>query len=275
MIVEEAIRYQLFIRNNCPDFADLPVADAGLNYFYGIRFYQEKGNPIPSLACNGQPYDRKDGHSYSAPEGMGVPFGTLFVHHNCTLYVFETYNYQGNYKTLRGPLALYEGTDLFHRCYDDDGNLNLPCAHSFLVECSMSMANCVPSDEWATVAYLDNADSSIPTKFTYEYQIGTEWSSEISQGFEVDISVTTTIKASFFKIFEAEVSSTFHTGYNWQKTSSEAKSEVTTYTIETEIPAGRIFKIEQAKGLCGDSEVQTEMFKTTDEVTGESQIFHH
>ena len=272
MIVEEAIRYQLFIRNNCPDFADLPVADAGLNYFYGIRFYPERGNPIPSLACNGGSYDRKDGYSYSAPEGMGIGMGTLFVHHGCTFYVFEDYNYQGNYKTLRGPKDLYEGTDLFHRC---GGNLNIPCAHSFLVECSMSMANCVPSDEWATVAYLDNADSSIPTKFTYEYQIGTEWSSEISQGFDVDISVTRTIKASFFKIFEAEVSSTFHTGYNWQKTSSEAKSEVTTYTIETEIPAGGIFKIEQARGSCGDSEVQTEMFKTTDEVTGKSQIFHH
>lgn len=103
------------------------------------------------------------------------------------------------------------------------------------------------------MAYLDNSGSSIPTKFTYKYTIGTAWSSEVSHGFNVDVSVTLTIKASFFQIFSAEVSTSFSTGYNWQSTSSEAKNEETSYTIETDVPSGTIVQIEQAQGMCGAS----------------------
>ena len=192
--------------------------------------------------------------------------GTLFIY-GCVLYVFSDYNYQGDMHTYKGPFSSFNGPDLFHTC-----NGGIPCANSFSVECEMSMPDCAPSDAWISVAYLDNAGSSIPTKFTYQYTIGTEWSTEVSQGFNVDVSVTTTIQAAFFEIFSAEVSTSFSTGYNWQSTSSEARSEETSYTIETEVPAGAIIRIEQARGLCGASEVKTEMFRHTDMKTGKSKI---
>ena len=61
-----------------------------------------------------------------------------------------------------------------------------------------------PSDEKNPVAFLHNSGSSLLSKFTYKYQIETEWFSEISQGFNIDYSVTATIKASFYGLFEAE-----------------------------------------------------------------------
>ena len=135
------------------------------------------------------------------------------------------------------------------------------------------MPKCKPRDNWRTVAVLDNSGSSIPTIFTYYYYIGTEWSTEISQGFNVDASVTVKTQASFFGLFKGEVSGTLSTGYNWQSISSEAKSEQTSYTIETEIQAGAKSKIEQVQGVCGDSTVNTEMFRHTDEKTGKMRVY--
>ena len=196
--------------------------------------------------------------------------GSVYVHSGCQLHIFEKPDYQGKMATIKGPVFQYDDKDygVLKKCY------GRPCVRSYIVECGMIMPNCVPSDEWTSVAYLDNSGSSFPTTFTYEYAIGTEWSTEISQGFHIDVSVTQTVKASFFEIFEASVSTTFSTGYNWQHTSYEARSEVSTFNIETEIPAGKILKIEQARGVCGNSAIKTEMFKTTEINSGRSKIFY-
>jgi len=44
--------------------------------------------------------------------------------------------------------------------------------------------------------------------------------------------------------------------------SSEAKSDSRELTVETHVPAGESIKIEQTKGKCGDSTVNTEMFRS-------------
>ena len=51
------------------------------------------------------------------------------------------------------------------------------------------------------------------------------------------------------------------TGYDWSETSSEAKSEIREFTDSTEVPGGRMIQIQQTKGHCGGSEVNTEMFR--------------
>ena len=262
--------YDLIDRQGCPPFSELPIADEELKNFYGIRYYDDFGGQISSLACNGKSYDLPPG-KYDSDGNIYTwyPIGTLFVHHGCTLYIFSKPGFVGEMSTYRGDLSDF--------CVDDF-RFCLGCLcpiPSMIVECGMQFPDCKPTDEWTTVASLDNSGSSLPSKFTYEYQIGTEWSSEISEGFNIDASVTVTIKDSFFGLFEAEASSSFSTGYNWQSTSSEAKSEVKTFTIETEIPPGTVFKIYQAKGLCGNSEVQTELFKTEDSKTGDWKIFYH
>ena len=70
-----------------------------------------------------------------------------------------------------------------------------------IIECGMKMPDCQPSDEKNPVAFLDNSGLSLPSKFTYKYQVETEWFSEILQGFNIDYSVTAT---SFFGLFEVE-----------------------------------------------------------------------
>ena len=153
-------------------------------------------------------------------------------------------------------------------------NVNgVSCAKSIIVECGMKMPDCAPKDEWRSVAYLDNSGSSLPTKFTYYYFIGTQWSTEMKNSFNIEHSVTAKVEASFYKIFSASASHTLTTGYNWAKTSTEAKNKETSYTIESEVPGRAVIKIEQAQGTCGDSNVFTEMFRHTDPISGKSHIF--
>ncbi len=224
--------------------------------FYGAIIWS-RGGTISSLACNGNRYVRFAGAKDTATYKLAI--GTLFVFPGCTFYAFTDSNYEGTMKTFKGPASIYKvPTSGLFNCG------GVACAKSFIVECEMSMPDCVPSDKWSSVANLDNTESSIPTKFTYEYQIGTEWSAELLQGFYGHISVTETLKQSFFKLFEVEDSVEFSTGYNWQETSTSAKGELQSFKVETEIPAGKILKIEQAVGLCGDSAVKTEMFKFTE-----------
>ena len=243
----------------------MPIADDELTKFIQFRFYQKPGGPIPSLACNGYGFESWAGDRYSPESPYFWPVGTLFVHHGCTLYEFSERNYQGEMHIFKGPLAIYDGPDFFYHC-------SVPCLASYIGECEMSMPDCVPSDVWTSVAYLDNSGSSIETEFTYTYTIGTVWSNEISKDFDIDVSVTEVLKRAFFKIFSDEVSSSFSTGYNWQSTSSQAKSDEISFTMETDVPAGTIVRIEQALGMCGASEVKTEMFRHTDLKTGKSHI---
>ena len=73
--------------------------------------------------------------------------------------------------------------------------------------------------------------------------------------------MTFSIPASFFSLFEATLSTSVTTGYNWATTSEEAKSEQVTIEVEAIAPAGRILLIEQAVGHCDGSSVKTEMYK--------------
>ena len=57
------------------------------------------------------------------------------------------------------------------------------------------------------------------------------------------------------------MSTSVTTGYNWAKTSEEAKSEQVTVEVEAKAPSGEILVIEQAVGHCDGSSVKTEMYK--------------
>ena len=197
---------------------------------------------------------------------------SIYVHSGCKLHAFQNSNYQGKMITFGHQKEFNYDVHDQGFGYLCDGNVF--CVKSYIVECGMIMPDCVPSDEWTSVAYLDNSDSSFPTTFTYEYQIGTDWSTELTQNFETSLTVKAEIKKKFFGLFAVKASATSTTKYNWKKTSYEAMSDLSTFNIATEIPAGKILKIEQARGVCGDSSVKTEMFKTTDVPTGRSKIFY-
>lgn len=245
--------------------SDIPVADDELTTFYAARIYTDKGSSISPLACNGAVYDKEPGYWSAQSEG-GIPIGSLFVHAGCSFHGFNQHRFKGEIQTYKGPISYLNGPPNAPPC---PWNKELPCFRSFITECRMRMPNCTPSDSWSTVAYLDNSASPIPTKLTYENTVGTAWSSEILQAFDVHYSVDLAMKQSFFKLFSKIVLS--NTGYNWQSISSKAKSEEKSYITETTVPAGARVKIEQALGHCGASEVKTEMFvKTYHYITGES-----
>jgi len=52
------------------------------------------------------------------------------------------------------------------------------------------------------------------------------------------------------------------TGYNWNEVSTEAKSETKEFEVQTDVPAGESIQIQQTKGTCGGSTVNTEMFRS-------------
>ena len=148
--------------------------------FSGIRFYQGRGHDIPALSCNGEYFDDVNGYQISAPSGQCYDIGTLFVHAGCKLYGFCDYNYEGcishklyqnnlylgTYKTFEGPLFISKlPKDSFCGYYADQ---DIPCMLSYIVDCKQHYPDCVPSDEWKTVASYDNSGSNLPSTFTYK-----------------------------------------------------------------------------------------------------------
>jgi len=244
------------VRLGCPDISELPIVKD--KQFIGIRRYQGKGNDIPALSCNGDYYDAVTGHQVTADPGTGYPIGSIFVHPGCTFYGFHDNNYQGGYTEWTGPLFISNVPNVLgHTCGSD----HVPCANSYLVDCRQQYPDCQPEDSWKTVASFDNTQSDLPATFTYKYIIGTSWSHGMSDSMSISDTISAEVTAGFFDIFEASLGTSVTTGYDWSETSSEAKSETKQFTVSTELPGGRMVQIQQTKGNCGGSEVNTERFR--------------
>ena len=199
--------------------------------------------------------------------------GTLFVHHGYTLYTFSKYDFAVDMKTFIGPLSdFWDGFDIYGGwCFP-----GLFCVvPSMIIECGMKMPDCQPSDEKNPVAFLDNSGLSLPSKFTYKYQVETEWFSEILQGFNIDYSVTAKIKASFFGLFEAEASLSFSADYNWQNTSSESKSKVSTYTFKLKFHLAKYLRLSRARVFVAIQGLRPRCSRIWTKKTGVTKIFHH
>merc|ERR1711942_214566 len=242
------------VRTGCPDISELPIV--WNKQFLGFRYYEGKGNDIPALSCTGDYHDQVNGEQHSATPGRGWPIGSIFVHPGCTFYGFHDYDYQGSYTEWTGPLFISNVPEweFGHTC-------GVACARSYLVDCKQQYPDCQPEDSWKTVASFDNTLSDLPSTFTYKYTIGTSWSSQMTESMSVDATISSEVKAGFFDIFEASIGMSVTTGYDWSETSSEAKSEIREFTDSTEVPGGRMIQIQQTKGHCGGSEVNTEMFR--------------
>merc|ERR1719153_997744 len=256
LVLEEGPGDQnMSVRSGCPDISELPIVYQ--KQFIGIRLYSGAGNDIPALSCNGGPYDGVSGYQWSGNTRRGYMIGSIFVHPGCTFYGFNDYDYQGSHTEWTGPLFISkvpEGTFDFP-C---DG---AACARSWLVDCRQQYPDCQPEDSWKAVASFDNTQSDLPATFTYKYIIGTSWSHEMSDSMSISDTISAEVKAGFFDIFETSIGASSTTGYDWSETSSEAQSETKEFTVSTEIPGGRMVQIQQAKGKCGGSEVNTEMFR--------------
>merc|ERR1711872_178161 len=255
--MEELRPYNGSARSGCPEWDELPrVAHSK---FIGIRYYKDYGHDIPALSCNGHYYDMLNGYQYSASPGACFPIGSLFVHAGCTFYAFCDNNYEGSYETYEGPLFFSKVPD---GSFCGWAYSNKPCVPSYIVDCKQHYPDCVPSDEWKTVASYDNSGSDLPSTFTYKYVIGTSWSTQMSEGMSVDETVSAEMSEGFFDIFETKIGVSVTTGYNWNDMSTEAQSETREFWVQTDVPAGRTLQIQQTKGTCGGSEVNTERFRS-------------
>jgi len=246
-------------RLGCPDIKQLPIVEN--KQFIGIRIYHGNGNDIPALSCNGAYQEFFSGFQYSSDPGKGTMIGSIFVHPGCIFYGFHDYNYQGSYTEWTGPLFISNVPDVFGHICDNDHYNHVPCVDSFLVDCRQQYPDCQPEDDWKTVTSLDNTQSDLPATFTYEYTIGTSWSHQMSDSMSISNSISAEVKAGFFDIFEASLGVSVTTGYNWSETSTAAKSETRKIIDSIQVPGGRVITIQQAKGYCGGSEVNTEMFR--------------
>ena len=111
---------------------------------------------------------------------------------------------------------------------------------SMIIECGMKMPDCQPSDEKNPVAFLDNSGLSLPSKFTYKYQVETEWFSEILQGFNIDYSVTATKKIllwSFWSWSQAITGNTL----------ALRQSKVSTFTIKLKFHLAKYLRLSRPK----------------------------
>jgi len=258
---EEASPRNASTRSGCPEWDELPrVRD---KKFIGARDYASAGHDIPALSCNGGFIEPLNGYQVTGDAQSGSCFavGSLFVHAGCTFYGFHDYNFEGQYTTLEGPLFMSKvPVDTFGGW--ETGNPSVACAPSYLVDCHQHYPDCVPSDNWETVASYNNSNSDLPFTFGYKYTIGTSWSYEMSEGMSIDETVSYEMSAAFFEIFEEKLGVSVTTGYNWNEVSTEAMSETKEFSIETDVPAGKSIQIQQTKGKCGDSTVNTEFFRT-------------
>jgi len=253
---EGSVLHNASVRSGCPDISELPIVQE--KKFIGFRWYMEKGHDIPALSCNGPLYDGVNEQQVSAPPGQRYPVGSIFVHPGCTFYGFHDKNFEGEVTIYTGPLFK---SNVPSNAFGDITCHGMACVPSYLVDCKQKYPDCVPSDSWKTVASFDNSISDLPSTFTYKYIIGTTWSFEMSESMSIDETISFEIKAAFYEIFEESLGTSVTTGYNWSEISSEAKSETQEFSVTTNVPGGRKIEIQQTKGVCGNSEVNTEMFR--------------
>jgi len=84
----------------------------------------------------------------------------------------------------------------------------------------------------------------------------------MSEGMSIDETISEEMSEGFFGIFEAKIGVSVTTGYNWNEVSTEAQSETREFWVQTDVSAGKSIQIQQTKGTCGGSDVNTEMFRS-------------
>jgi len=265
--------------SGCPSFTEIPVASMHpgqpeRDWFYSGRHYGGLGHEIPALACNddGGPWD--DGYNVMYPDVQGT-FGSIMVNPGCTFYFFQKPNYEGKhveyYGGHKGLLVSKVPVPSWaeHAC-PQFPSTELLCVRSYLTSCEQTFPNCAPKDGWQPITCLDNTGSDHEVPFTFKQTIGTTWSSEVSSSMSVSERVEASISKNFFGIFDASLGYSQETGMNWGTVSTYEKSETHEYEVgPIVVPGGSIVCIEGAIGSCGDSTVQTHIYRVISGETGE------
>jgi len=218
--------------------------------------YMGKGHEIAALACNGRKIVRFE--KTMDKSSSCFPFGSIIVNPGCTLqFLWQTFKIEGTIwdKFTSGihsmPIHFPSGKPQ-------------PCILQAVWTCTQSFPDCTPSDSWNLVTEIDNRKSDVPTEYSYKKTIGTKFSTEMKTSFGTSTTFEAEAKATFFKMFETTLGVKSTTKYDWSRIDAETRSESVTVTVTHAVPAGKMFKIEQAVGTCGENTVQTKSFRITD-----------
>lgn len=248
----------------CPRIQDIPVMNDTENEFVCCRTWDGWGDSEEVGGCNVISWTGLDKYRFEGIEGKMFGVGSLIVKAGCTYYGYKDYNFKGDVIKYSGPETYPDGC-IGKKC-PPDGAKNPEIADGFRsmeCQCEQEPIDCDPSDEWNTVHSCDFSQSSTTGKCTYSKTIGTTWSNEVSESMSIDVTIESALSATFFRIFSTELSVSASTGYDWTRTSSQAKSEAVTTTVEVDVPPYTRMDITAVQGYCGGSQVNTELYKVT------------
>ena len=180
--------------------------------------------------------------------------GSLMVKPGCTLAAYREYHFQGEYQlftTGTHPLTGSEATA---------GDCGFGW-RSFKCRCDLTPVNCAPKDAFVVVLQCNGLGAISPVECDYIKKVGVTYSEELSQTIKIGLDVEYEISASLFEIFEASLGESVSTGFDWTSTSTSTKSITEEFKVLAQAPPGLFLTIEQAVGTCGDSTVNTELFR--------------
>jgi len=269
MLLELIIPFAILISGlnaECPQIDSLPVLnDAGDNFYCAFNWIGDIypwDHDIPLEACNDGQYDYMDGFDNPGTDNRHfLQVGGLIVKAGCTFYGYSNANYGGSLTQYFGPATFPNGCS-GGNC-PSDHNSEYWGYSSIRCRCKQEPIICQPSDHWVTIMQCDNSNNDVEAKCSYTKTIGTTWTTEVTNSFEIDATVETAMSAAFFKFFEEDIAISASTGYDWTHTSSEAKSETEDFKVEAVVKSHSILIIEGAEGECGGNNVKTELFRLT------------
>lgn len=254
-----AISLLSLVRGECPRMSDIPATMSTDNStFTCARIWEGAGHDQEVSACNGIYREIED---KKHAEGSSNPMGSIIVMPGCKLSMWKDFGYEGegdNFNEMIGPEQRYKNT--FGAENTDEYG---PTPKSYICRCMQQMPTCVPEDKWDPILYCNNVLGTTPTTCSYTQSIGNNIEETFTMGMELGYNVQTAVEAGFWTIFDASLSVSADTGYNWSVMSKSSQSKTTTITVSATAPAGLELVMEQAVGTCGPSSVRTEMFKTS------------
>jgi len=254
--VEDALHWNGSLRSGCPDLSELPtVMD---NQFIGMRRYNDLGNDVPGLSCNGKYYDEVDEYQWTGSHDSCRAVGSLFVHPGCTFTGWCGNDWKGIHHEFKGPKFISQVPVRTFCLNTVNHNGWTPCTGSYVVDCKQHYPDCKASDEWVSIAKKNNSCTPTNCKddtFTYRYKRGSKYSVSMEEGFSVSATVEAEMKKAFFNIFDVTLGVSVTTGYDWSQTTTEDQMEEREFENQILVPSGGCVEIFQAVGKCGESVV--------------------
>jgi len=241
----------------CPSMNDIgnTMDYDGKKRFLCAVVYDGFGGEYPINSCNGNSYSVPDGYSIDAGDKKFYSMGSLLIKPGCKMYMFETTTRleKGTSTTLSG--------EVLENKYWTQNSKYAPGPRSYVCSCQQELPSCEATDGWETVVTCDNTVNPETADCSYSYDVGTSFSSTVSNSMSISATIGAEISATFEGLFSAGASASKTTSFDWSTSYDFSKTVDKTITVDTTVDSGNTLAIEQAVGYCGGSTFKTNMFR--------------